>query len=68
MAEIAALRKSLRVSQAKILGTRLRAIGAERGLPGLAGLGDGVRRAAEAFQIDRLKALLDQLHERVGGS
>ena len=68
VAEIAALRKSLRVSQAKILGTRLRAIGAERGLPGLAGLGDGVRRAAEAFQIDRLKALLDQLHERVGGS
>ena len=66
-AEIVAVRKSLRVSQAKILGERLRAIGAERSLPGLAGQGERVRRAAESFQIDQLKTLLDQLLERMNG-
>ncbi len=66
-AEIVAVRKSLRVSQAKILGERLRALGGERGLPGLEGQGERVRRAAESFQIDQLKTLLDQLLERMNG-
>ncbi len=61
--EMGAVRKSLRVRQAKTLGEQLQALGADRGLPRLEALAGELIQAAELFQIGRLKGLLNRLEE-----
>ncbi len=61
LAEIAAVRKSLRVSQARALGERILAASRPLGLAELVSLGEQICQAAETFQINKLKTLLGQL-------
>ena len=61
LAEIAAVRKSLRVSQARALGERILAASRPLGLTELVSLGEQLCQAAETFQINKLKTLLGQL-------
>ena len=60
-AEIAAVRKSLRVSQARALGEKILAASRPLELAELISLGEQLCQAAETFQISRLKTLLGQL-------
>ena len=58
--EIAAVRRTLRIRQARALGERLLAAGARRGSAELSRLGEDLCGAAAAFQIDRMKRALEQ--------
>ena len=60
-AEIAAVRKSLRVSQARALGEKILAASRPLELTELISLGEQLCQAAETFQISKLKTLLGQL-------
>ena len=61
--EIATVRKSLRVSQARALGEKILAASRPRELTVLVSLGEQLCQAAETFHIDKLKAILSQLEQ-----
>ena len=65
MAEIAAVRKSLRVSQARALGEKILATSRPLELKALVSIGEQLCQAAETFQIGKLKTLLGQLEPGV---
>ena len=60
LAEIAVVRKNLRISQVKALAERLSEAGAAQGAPEIVRFGGELAAAAAAFQIDRIQALLHQ--------
>ena len=60
-ADVEALRKSLRINQAKALGEKLRAAGTEKSLPEWERLGSDLVAAAALFQIDRIQSILSKL-------
>ena len=65
LADIAAVRKSLRVSQARALGEKILAASRPRELTALVSLGEQLCQAAETFQIQKLKAILSHLEQGV---
>ena len=61
--DIAAVSKNLRINQVKHLADRLIATGAQHQQPELGRLGEALRKAAESFLIDKMKAVLQQLEQ-----
>ena len=63
-AEVAAVRKNLRVNQAKALGQALRVLGEQKGLPELERIGLDLIAAAAAFHVEKMKQILADLDEK----
>jgi signal transduction histidine kinase/DNA-binding response OmpR family regulator len=61
LAEVVAARLSLRTSQTKVIGERLRELGEQKSNPRLVELGAALVDASSSFQIDKVKHLLNQL-------
>ena len=67
-AEVASVRKTLRATQARALAEKIRDAGRRQASPRLVQLADELRRAAESFQIDKMKAALNQLQNPGDGA
>jgi hypothetical protein len=65
IAQMASVRKNLRVSQAKILGQKLRAAGERHDAPELTRRGQELIAAAASFQVPKLQSIMDELAARV---
>ena len=63
IAEVALVRKTLRVNQVKALGQALRVLGEQKGLPELERIGLDLIAAAAAFHVERMKQILADLDE-----
>ena len=61
IAQMASLRKTLRISQAKTLGQKLCSAGERHGVPELIRLGQELVAAAGSFQVPKLKSIMDEL-------
>ncbi len=63
-AEVALVRKTLRVNQAKALGQAIRLLGEQKGLPELERAGLDLIAAASAFHVEKMKRILSNLDEK----
>ena len=68
IAQMASVRKTLRITKAQALGRKLRDAGEQHGASELARLGQELIVAAESFQVPKLKSIMDELAARVARS
>ena len=66
-AEVALVRKTLRVNQVKALGQAIRVLGEQKGLPELERTGLELITAASAFHVEKMKQILANLDEKGSG-